>query len=139
MRRAAGFFLRRATADGWRYLLLENARRREWGFPKGHAEPGETAYACALRECAEEAGIACLAPTGPGVDLDYVLPGGRPKRVTFFPARTAQARVALSPEHRRAGWFAAGEVCERLEHRNLIESFRAHGVAGAGEEDAPRC
>ncbi|MBW4514392.1 MAG: NUDIX domain-containing protein [Timaviella obliquedivisa GSE-PSE-MK23-08B] len=28
-----------------------------WGFPKGHAEPGETAIATACRELAEETGI----------------------------------------------------------------------------------
>jgi len=28
-----------------------------WGFPKGHAEPGETAIATALRELEEETGI----------------------------------------------------------------------------------
>jgi diadenosine hexaphosphate hydrolase (ATP-forming) len=41
---------------GGHVLLLQKANG-EWGFPKGHVEPGETARAAARREIREEAGI----------------------------------------------------------------------------------
>lgn len=38
-----------------RFLLMEHADR--FDLPKGHVDPGETEYQCALRELVEETGI----------------------------------------------------------------------------------
>ena len=43
-------------ADGDRYLLIQHWAGH-WGFPKGHADPGETSIATARREFEEETGI----------------------------------------------------------------------------------
>ncbi len=42
---------------GSQQFLLIQHRKGHWGFPKGHAEPGETAIATACREFEEETGI----------------------------------------------------------------------------------
>jgi 8-oxo-dGTP pyrophosphatase MutT (NUDIX family) len=123
--RAAGLLLRR-DAGGCRWLLLRNRKRREWGFPKGHADAGESDLATALRECAEECGIALVAVDGDVRELRYALGGGRVKSVAYFPAVTASLRCTLSHEHDQAGWFSADEVLRRLPHDSLKALFRAH-------------
>jgi 8-oxo-dGTP diphosphatase len=49
-------------ADG-RVLLHRRADDGTWGLPGGWVVPGESALACALRECLEETGWE-VAPTG---------------------------------------------------------------------------
>ncbi len=127
---AAGVLLRRETHAGPLFLLLRHRERRDWGFPKGHLDPGETLTACAIRECAEETGIALLAIDGTPRFLNYALPDGRRKRVAYFPARTAQKRVTLSAEHDQGLWLAPPEVAEHLGHPDLVRLFR--GILRSG-------
>ena len=46
-----------AGAPSVEFLLLQSHGRKNWGAPKGHVEAGEGAYAAAVRETAEEAGL----------------------------------------------------------------------------------
>jgi bis(5'-nucleosidyl)-tetraphosphatase len=124
--RAAGLLLRRENAGRRRWLLLRNRKRREWGFPKGHAEGDESDLETALRETAEECAIAALAVEVPQRELIYRLGNGSLKRVTYIPARTSVMQVTLSPEHDRSGWFDARGVLDRLPHDSLKALFRAH-------------
>lgn len=124
--RAAGLLLRRESGSRRRWLLLRNRKRGEWGFPKGHAEAGETDISAALRECAEESGIALVALDGTPRTLLYRLSDGDRKQVAYYPARTLQDRICLSPEHDRAGWFDSRGVLDRLPYESLRALFRAH-------------
>ncbi|MFW5750204.1 MAG: NUDIX domain-containing protein, partial [Planctomycetota bacterium] len=110
---AAGYILRRATPDGLRYLVIHDVKWGNWGFPKGHLDPDEALATAALRECAEETGIALLAVEGPALELSYIVRrGGRNgnKVVHYFPAVTRQERVRLSHEHDDHRWATAAEV-----------------------------
>ncbi|MEK7415278.1 MAG: NUDIX domain-containing protein [Planctomycetota bacterium] len=124
--RAAGLLLRREPGKRRLWLLLRNSRNGEWGFPKGHADDHEDDFTCALRECAEETGIALIAADGTRRELRYRLRSGALKQVVYVPARTATDRVTLSHEHDRAGWFDAKGVLDRLSHESLSTLFRAH-------------
>ncbi len=44
------------VADGGEWLMIH--RNGRWDLPKGHVEPGESADVCAVREIAEETGVA---------------------------------------------------------------------------------
>lgn len=46
-----------AKNDSYLFLLIQH-RAGHWGFPKGHADPGETALQAACREFNEETGIS---------------------------------------------------------------------------------
>ncbi len=50
----------RKTASGWEVFLIQHRTSLYWGFPKGHAEPGETPQACALRELREETNLVVV-------------------------------------------------------------------------------
>ena len=126
---AAGLILRRETVKGDRWLLLKARKHREWGFPKGHQEPGESLVATALRECAEETGIALVAFDGPQRELIHRVGDGRLKRVVYFPALTATSAVQLSHEHVAADWMDGDAVIERLAHDNLRALFASYLAA----------
>jgi len=134
---AAGVLLRRDTARGTLWLLLKDSGSGEWGFPKGHSDPGETLLATALRECAEECGIAVVAIDGPAREVHYRLGDGRRKCAVYFPAVTSTERVELSAEHVDWLWADSDEVIRRLAHANLRALFRA-AVAADGLPRADR-
>jgi 8-oxo-dGTP pyrophosphatase MutT (NUDIX family) len=123
---AAGLILRRNDGERDRWLLLKSKKRREWGFPKGHQNPGETFQETAIRECAEETGIALFAIEGEPMELHYLLPSGRSKRVIYFPAVTTTEHVTISGEHVDHEWMSAKDVDRRLPHANVRSLFRAY-------------
>ena len=55
---SAGVVVARRDTGGWRLLVLR--AYRNWDFPKGRVEPGETPLNAAIRETAEEAAISGL-------------------------------------------------------------------------------
>ncbi len=52
------------------YLLIRDSYRN-WGFPKGHLEEGETADAAAMREVEEETGLSGLRLRGAIETIDW--------------------------------------------------------------------
>ena len=61
---AGGVVLRRGPHGEARFLLIRDSYQN-WGFPKGHLEPGEPAAEAARREIAEETGLTDLIPHAP--------------------------------------------------------------------------
>src|SRR5215210_5279704 len=57
--------------DGRPLFLLIRDSYRNWGFPKGHVESGEAPEQAALREVAEETGLAELSLRGEVDTIDW--------------------------------------------------------------------
>src|SRR5947199_6571181 len=67
---ARGGVLRPGPAGEPRFLLIRDSYRN-WGFPKGHLEPGEPPADAARREVAEETGLNDLVLHGPIRVIDW--------------------------------------------------------------------
>jgi 8-oxo-dGTP diphosphatase len=87
--RAAGGVVYSYSPQGGLTLLLIRDRHKAWTLPKGHLEPGEGDEDAALREIAEETGVACVIER-PLARVRYpVYKRGiwRDKEVAYFLAR----------------------------------------------------
>ncbi|MGA8050944.1 MAG: bis(5'-nucleosyl)-tetraphosphatase [Burkholderiales bacterium] len=119
--RAAGAVVFRRTERGARLLVLR--AYRNWDFPKGLVELGESELDAARREIAEETGIS---------ELDFpfddqyceTLPYALGKVARYYIAQTEQAEVRLPvspelgrPEHQEWRWVSFDEAEELLPPR----------------------
>ena len=104
-------------------VLLVTARRnpRNWIFPKGHIEKGETPEQAALRETKEEAGVIGKL-IGPAGVLAYGFLGAK-ARVEYFLVQFK--REAGSPEDgRQRTWCKLEEALDRMSYKNTRKLLR---------------
>lgn len=94
LERAAGGVVYTYAPDGALNLLLIRDRHRAWTLPKGHLEPGEGDEEAAIREIAEETGIACeIEQVLARVRYQIYKRGGwRDKEVAYFLARASYSK-----------------------------------------------
>ncbi|MHB1005946.1 MAG: NUDIX domain-containing protein [Chloroflexota bacterium] len=78
-------------------VVLRHTAAGHWVFPKGHVEPGETDEQAAVREVAEETGLA-VRLEGPLGEADFPL-DDELRRVRYFVARVT-AELPEWNEHR---------------------------------------
>ena len=104
-------------------VLLVTARRnsRNWIFPKGHIEKGETPEQAALRETREEAGVSARL-IGPAGVLEYGFLGAK-ARVEYF--LVLFTREAGPPEDgRQRMWCGLDDALDRLSYKNTRKLLR---------------
>ena len=119
--RSAGAVVFRRTADGARLLVLRAFRN--WDFPKGLVEPGESQLDAACREVREETGLS---------DLDFpfgdryreTLPYANNKISRYYLAETQSAEISLPvspelgrPENHEWRWVSFDEAEDLLPAR----------------------
>jgi 8-oxo-dGTP pyrophosphatase MutT (NUDIX family) len=123
-RRAAGAVVFRRTERGPRLLLLR--AYKNWDFPKGMIEPGESELDTAKRETLEETGLADLEfPFGEEHQDTLAYAGGKVAR--YFLAQTGRSDIELPvsaelgrPEHHEWRWVSFDEAEELLPPRLAI-------------------
>ncbi len=86
--------------DEHQFLLIQH-HAGHWGFPKGHADPGETDVQAACREFEEETGITNFTVLDVSFSEEY--PFSRDgkkfaKTVVYYPAFVQSATVNCQPE-----------------------------------------
>jgi len=104
-------------------VLLVTARRnpKNWIFPKGHVEKGETPEEAAVRETREEAGVVGKL-IGPAGVLEYGFLGAK-ARVEYYLVEFK--KEAGPPEDgRQRTWCRLDEALERLNYRNTRKLLR---------------
>ena len=132
---SCGAVVVRETGDGWRTLMLR--AYRNWDFPKGVREEGETSLEAAIREIGEETGIH---------DLDFAWgesymdtgPYSRGKVARYYLVRTGQEKVEMGispetgqPEHHEARWMDFDQAYDLSAPRVRLVVQWARNVLGA--------
>ena len=109
-------------------ILLDNGRLKflliqhhagHWGFPKGHADPGETALNAACREFLEETGISqfkVLDGVSFSEQYGFTRDGQHfDKTVIYYPAMVESATVSCQAEEiRDYAWLEYEAAIARL-------------------------
>ena len=114
--RAAGGVLYRRDGERVEVCLVHRPRYDDWSLPKGKLTGGEQPLAGALREVEEETGMAGIAELRLS-DVDYVLPGGRPKNVAYWLMRAgSDGPVQDTDEVDELAWLPLAEAGARLTY-----------------------
>ena len=130
---AAGCLVHRRLGGRLQVLLVHRSARRDrgadWSWPKGKLDAGELPAAAAVRETAEETGLAVRL--GPRLgSLRYPLADGRRKRVRYWAATALGGELsAAPPETDEVAWLDLDEAARRLTHGQDLEplaALRAH-------------
>ena len=110
------------------FLLIRDSYKN-WGFPKGHIEPGEHPEAAAIREVHEETGLGDLAIRGQidTIDWFFRFRGQLIHKVChFYLMETADATT--SPQHAEGitacRWTRFEEAQSLISYANARELLR---------------
>jgi len=106
--------------DIWHMLLIQHGRVKYWGYPKGHAEPGETPVAAAKRELREETNLTVVRFLADSpFEEHYVFTSGRMKvfkTVSFFAAEVAGDLKLQEDEVSGCRWLPLDSAEEHLTY-----------------------
>ena len=108
---AAGGLVVRRQSGNLEIAVVHRPVHRDWSFPKGKLEPGETFELAARREVLEETGMACRLVRFIG-HTEYVDRKGRPKAVAYW---------VMAPE---AGSFRPNGEVDELRWVTLEDATR---------------
>lgn len=117
------------TEEGIRYVLIRQTNG-DWGFPKGHTEPGETEIQTAAREIFEEVGVNVTFLEGYREELFYPLSRkpGYTKHCVYFLAQYQDQKLLRQESEvsdvRLLPYERAMEILTFPESKDLLQ--KAH-------------
>ena len=131
---SCGAVIVRRAGDGWKTLMLR--AYRNWDFPKGLREDGETPLEAARREVGEETGIEDLGFPWGERHLDTG-PYSRGKVARYYLAETGEDRVEMGispetgrPEHHEYRWMSFDEAYDVAAPRVRLVVQWARQIVG---------
>lgn len=101
---AAGGVVVRKVGEGLEILLAHRPHRRDWTFPKGKLDPGETLGQAAEREVLEETGFRCRRVERLPI-VRYKDGRGRQKIVVYWLMEVLEGAFSPNEEVDAVGWF----------------------------------
>ena len=121
IRQAGSIVVRLDTKEPQVLLVTAKRNPRNWIFPKGHIEKGETPEQAAVRETWEEAGVVGKL-IGPAGVLEYGFLGAK-ARVEYY---LVEFRKEAGPpeDGRQRTWCRLDEALERLSYKNTRKLLR---------------
>lgn len=109
----------RKVEGEWQVFLVEMLKSH-WGFPKGHAEVGETAFFSAQRELKEETNLDIVSKifSDPIVEQYQFMAQGEKvqKQVTYFIAEVSGDVILQSAEIKNGLWFDFPQAMDKLTY-----------------------
>ena len=138
---AGGLVTRSEPAGVLEVLLVHRARYDDWSFPKGKLDEGESFEDAALREVAEETGLACRLD-GELDRVRYQDAAGRPKIVRYWrmiPVEGDIGDFVLNDEIDGLRWVPTEEAETLLTYqhdRDLLAGL-AVGDRGQSRKSSP--
>jgi len=112
------------TADA-EVLLVHRPAYDDWSLPKGKSQPDEHILLTAVREVWEE---TCVRPVlGPRLPTVEYISWGRPKRVSYWSAFSADHEAAPGNEIDAVSWLPLAQAREQLADTHddpVISAFR---------------
>ena len=123
--KSCGAIVIHKRGDRCKILLVRNHNGRNYSFPKGHVEQGETEEQTAIREVKEETGLdITIIPSFREV-ADYCPFGKIRKRVVFFMAQTMSDKVHIQEEEIDSYiWVDLNEAHHRCTYDNDLRVIR---------------
>jgi 8-oxo-dGTP pyrophosphatase MutT (NUDIX family) len=140
---AAGALVWRIRDDELQVLAVHRPRYRDWSWPKGKLEKGETLPHCAIREVAEETGKQVTLGQ-PLPTITYTIASGKTKVVKYWaahetssksPCLTARPKVKSAPKHEidKKRWLTVEQAREKITLKDDLKPLEA--LAKAFEAD----
>jgi 8-oxo-dGTP pyrophosphatase MutT (NUDIX family) len=128
---SAGGVVIRNFSDGPLFLLIRDPYHN-WGLPKGHVEPGETAEAAARREVAEETGLTDLDLIGDVATIDWFFQDRLERvhkfcRFFLFGCEHGEPRPELKEGISECVWLPYDQALARITYDNAREVLREAG------------
>ncbi|MDX8430376.1 MAG: NUDIX domain-containing protein [Candidatus Algichlamydia australiensis] len=117
----------RKREKGWELFLVQHKNGNFWGFPKGHADKGESPFQTAARELKEETDLdiekfLTLKPYSE--NYSFMRDGRRIKKeVHYYSALVEGEGKRCQEELLDAGWFPIDEVEKKLTYLEAKKIF----------------
>lgn len=105
----------------WSVFLIQHKHAHYWGFPKGHAEPRESAEQAALRELKEETNLDVVKflQVDPIIEQYQFILEGKPisKRVHYFIAEVSGDVILQEEELKDGIWLSISDALNKVTHK----------------------